>query len=61
MKEVIAEQPDKYEIATEVLCSAIRVLQAAGFSDSDILRLFDQIAKNQHLGKLNLAKWRERK
>ncbi len=37
--------PDKYEIATEVLSSAIRVLQAAGFYESEILQLFDQIAK----------------
>jgi len=37
--------PDKYEIATEVLSSAIRVLQAAGFYESEILELFDQVAK----------------
>jgi len=39
------ENPDKYDIATEVLSSAIRVLQAAGFHESEILKLFDQVAK----------------
>jgi hypothetical protein len=41
------ESPDKYEIATEVLSSAIRVLQAAGFHESEILRLFGQVAKKR--------------
>jgi hypothetical protein len=39
------ENPDKYEIATEVLSSAIRVLQAAGFYEDEISRLFEQVAK----------------
>lgn len=39
------ERPDKYDIATEVLSSAIRVLQAAGFYEGEILQLFDQVAK----------------
>jgi len=39
------ENPDKYEVATEVLSSAIRVLQASGFYESEILRLFAQVAK----------------
>lgn len=39
------ENPDKYEIANEVLASAIRVLQAVGFYESEILRLFDQVSK----------------
>ena len=30
------ENPDKYEIATEVFSSAIRVLKAAGFYESEI-------------------------
>jgi hypothetical protein len=38
------ENPDKYEIATEVLSSAIRVLQAAGFHEDEIPRLFGQVA-----------------
>ena len=38
------ENPDKYEIANEVLSSAIRVLQAAGFYESEILQLFRQVA-----------------
>jgi len=41
------ENPDKYDIATEVLSSAIRVLQAAGFHESEILRLFEQVAKKR--------------
>lgn len=39
------ERPDKYQIATEVLSSAIRVLQAAGFYESEILQLFEQVSK----------------
>jgi hypothetical protein len=39
------ECPDKYEIATEVLSSAIRVLKAAGFYENEILQLFDQVAR----------------
>jgi len=38
------ENPDKYELATEVLSSAIRVLQAAGFYEDEILQLFSQVA-----------------
>lgn len=39
------ENPDKYEVATEVLSSAIKVLQASGFYESEILELFGQVAK----------------
>lgn len=39
------ENPDKYEIATEVLSSAIRVLQTAGFHEDEISLLFEQVAK----------------
>jgi hypothetical protein len=41
------EHPDKYEIATEVLSSAIRVLLAAGFYESEILRLFEQVGRKK--------------
>jgi hypothetical protein len=41
------ENPDKYEIANEVLSSAIRVLQTAGFYESEILQLFGQVARKQ--------------
>ena len=41
------ENPDKYDIATEVLSSAIRVLQAAGFYESEILQLFGQVASKR--------------
>jgi hypothetical protein len=37
--------PDKYEIATEVLSSAIRILQSSGFYENEILELFEQVAK----------------
>jgi hypothetical protein len=39
--------PDKYEIANEVLSSAIRVLQAAGFYEGEILQLFEQVARKK--------------
>lgn len=38
------ERPDKYEIATEVLSSAMRVLHAVGFYELEILQLFAQAA-----------------
>jgi hypothetical protein len=41
------ENPDKYEIANEVLSSAIRVLQAVGFYESEIIQLFEQAAKKR--------------
>jgi DNA-binding transcriptional regulator YhcF (GntR family) len=34
----------KYDVATEVLSSAIRVLQAIGFSEQEIPKLFQKIA-----------------
>jgi hypothetical protein len=37
--------PNKYDIANEVLSSAIHVLQAAGFYEHEILQLFAQIAQ----------------
>ena len=41
------ENPDKYEIANEVLSSAIRILQAVGFYEGEIIQLFDQVAKKR--------------
>jgi hypothetical protein len=41
------ENPDRYEIATEVLSSAIRVLQAAGFREDEIPLLFAQAANKR--------------
>lgn len=38
-------KPHKYNIATEVLSSAIRVLQAVGFSEKEVPRLLEQVAK----------------
>lgn len=48
------ENPDKYEIATEVLSSAIRVLQAAGFHETEIPQLFAQVANKPKRGPLYL-------
>jgi hypothetical protein len=48
------EIPDKYDVATEVLSSAIRVLQAVGFHESEILQLFGQIAKKRERAPLYL-------
>jgi hypothetical protein len=39
--------PDRYDIATEVLSSAIRVLQAVGFSDGEIPKLFEQVSNKR--------------
>jgi len=44
--------PDRYDIATEVLSSAIRVLQAAGFAEEEIPRLFKQVANRRARGPL---------
>ena len=44
--------PDKYDIATEVLSSAIRVLQAVGFSEEEIPKLFEQVASKRVRGPL---------
>ena len=39
------ENPDKYEVATEVLSSAVKVLQAVGFYEDEIAQLFVQVAR----------------
>ena len=41
------ENPDRYEIATKVLSSAIRVLETVGFYENEILQLFEQVARKQ--------------
>jgi hypothetical protein len=41
------ENPNKYDIVTEVLSSAIRVLQAAGFHEREVLQLFAQLARKR--------------
>ena len=46
------QNPDRYEIATEVLSSAIRVLQAAGFEEHEIPALFAQVANKPRRGPL---------
>jgi hypothetical protein len=48
--------PDKYEIATEVLASTIRILQSVGFSENEIPGLFQQVANRPMRGPL----WIER-
>jgi hypothetical protein len=35
---------DRYDFATEVLSSAIRILRAAGFDEKEIPLLFEQVA-----------------
>jgi len=46
------ESPDKLDVANEVLASAIRILQAAGLYDDEIVQLFDQVAKGWKPGPL---------
>ena len=41
------ENPDKYDIANEVLSSTIRVLQAAGFYEDEVLKLFAQVSQKR--------------
>jgi DNA-binding transcriptional regulator YhcF (GntR family) len=53
-RPLFMENPDKYEIATEVLSSAIKVLQASGFYETEILQLFDQVAKKRERAPLYL-------
>lgn len=49
------EHPDKYDVATEVLSSAIRVLQAVGFYEREILKLFLQVAEKRERAPLWLT------
>ena len=37
------EGPEKYDVATEVLSSAVRILQSVGFSEQEIPKLFAQV------------------
>ena len=39
--------PDKHDIATEVLSSAVRILQAAGFAEDEIPKLFEQVVSRR--------------
>jgi len=41
------ENPNKYDVASEVLSSAIRTLQAVGFYESEVLQLFAQVANKR--------------
>ncbi len=41
------ENPDKYEIATEVLSSAIRVLLASGFCEEEYLDYLNRLQISQ--------------
>lgn len=43
---------ERYDIATEVLSSAVRVLQAIGFSEQEIPKLFEQVANRGLRGPL---------
>ena len=46
------ENPDKLDVANEVLSSAIRVLKTSGFRDEEIVQLFGQVATNWRRGPL---------
>jgi hypothetical protein len=48
------ENPDKYEVATEVLSSAIKILQASGFYESEILKLLEQASEKAERAPLYL-------
>jgi hypothetical protein len=52
------ENPDKYEIANEVLSSAIKVLQRAGFYEEEILEMFAEVSQKQPRAPLYLSKLR---
>ncbi len=39
--------PDKYDVATEVLSSAVRILQSIGFNEEEIPKLFQQVANKK--------------
>jgi DNA-binding transcriptional regulator YhcF (GntR family) len=43
----VTVNPERYDIATEVLSSAVRVLQAVGFSEAEIPKLFEQVANKR--------------
>lgn len=51
-KRISIENSDKYDIATEVLSSAVRVLKVAGFSEDEIPRLFQLVADRPARGPL---------
>ena len=44
--------PEKYDIATEVLSSAIRTLKSLGFSEDEIVLLFSQVTRRSVRGPL---------
>jgi hypothetical protein len=49
------EQPDGYAIANEVLSSAIKVLQTAGFHEDEVLELFAEASKKPPRAPLYLS------
>lgn len=53
------ENPDRYEIAIEVLSSAVRVLQTAGFEEDEIPQLFAQVASRRIRAPLYLERLAE--
>lgn len=44
--------PERYDVATEVLSSAMRVLQAVGFSEQEVAKLLTQAADQGPRGPL---------
>lgn len=47
--------PDRYDVATEVLSSAMRILQALGFSEREVAKLLAQVADKGARGPLWLS------
>lgn len=43
-------EPTKYDVANEVLASAVRILQAVGFDEQEIPKLFHQVASQPSRG-----------
>ena len=43
----IIDEVAKYDLATEVLSSAVKVLLAAGFAEDEIPQLFEQVVKKE--------------
>lgn len=44
--------PDRYDVATEVLSSAFRILQSVGFSEQEVTKLFAQVVEKGTRGPL---------
>ena len=45
----------RYDLATEVLSSTVRILRAAGFAEDEIPRLFEQVVKKERRAPIWIA------